>query len=315
MEYQLWKTIVTLLRSLDKLRNSTRFTFRDEDIVQVYYWAVIHDRPTLWACQKENWPIHRRKQPLPSPSAMSRRLRSRRVKALLDALERRVIASKQPGLFWMIDGKPLTIGGCSKDRQAGYGRAAGGKAKGYEVHALIGSDGAVAIWRLAPMNKDERVMAQRLLKAAPPEVYGYILADANYDSNEVHRVGDQRGNLQVVSPRRYGPGKGTGHRKQTEGRLRSMVILESAFGAFGEQLRQERVEIERQYGNLTNWGGGLSGLPAWVRTHRRVHRWGPGQTRLDETETSGRIRRRRNKDLRRLMQKAASCRGWTAGPC
>jgi hypothetical protein len=24
---------------------------------------------------------------------------------------------------------------------------------------------------------------------------------------------------------------------------------------------------------VTNWGGGLNGLPSWVRTHRRVHRW------------------------------------------
>jgi hypothetical protein len=31
----------------------------------------------------------------------------------------------------MIDGKPLPIGGCSKDRQSGYGRSAGGKAKGF----------------------------------------------------------------------------------------------------------------------------------------------------------------------------------------
>jgi hypothetical protein len=133
----------------------------------------------------------------------------------------------------MIDGKPLPIGGCSKDRQAGYGRAAGGKAKGYKLHALIGSDGAVTIWHVAPMNKEERVMAQRLLKAAPPEVYGYILADANYDSNALHRVGDQQGNLQLVSPRRYGPSKGTGHRQQSEGRLRSMAITESPFPAFG----------------------------------------------------------------------------------
>lgn len=273
MEHQLFKAIVTVLLKLDKPRTPTRFDFRDEDIVGVYYWSVICDRPTSWACRKEHWPIHLRKRPLPSPATLSRRLRSPSVVSLLQALERRVVAPKQPGLFWMIDGKPLPIGGCSKDRQAGYGRAAGGKAKGYKLHALMGSDGAVAIWRVAPMNKDERVMAQRLLKGAPPEVYGYLLADANYDSNPLHRVGDQRGNLQLVIPRRYGPGKGTGHCKQSEGRLRSMAILESPFGAFGQQLRQDRVEIERCYGNLTNWGGGLSGLPSWVRTHRRVHRW------------------------------------------
>src|SRR5438128_8502748 len=118
------------------------------------------------------------------------RLRSPSVVARLDALDRRVVAPKQPWLFCMIYGKPLPIGGCSKDRQAGYGRAAGGKAKGYKLHALVGADGRLATWRVAPMNKDERALAERLLKAAPPEVAGYLLADANFDSNKLHRLCD-----------------------------------------------------------------------------------------------------------------------------
>jgi Transposase DDE domain len=273
MEHQLWKAIVAVLLSLDKPGTPTRFDFRDEDIVKVYYWSVICDRPTSWACRKEHWPIQLRHGPRPSPATMSRRLRSPAVVALLDALDRRVVAPAQPGLFWMIDGKPLPIGGCSKDRQAGYGRAAGGKAKGYKLHALIGSDGSVAAWRVAPMNKDERVMAARMLKAAPAEVQGYVVADANYDSNPLHQICDDRGNLQLVTPRRYGPGKGTGHRQQTAGRLRSRALTESPYPAFARQLLQDRAAIERQFGNLTNWGGGLTCLPAWVRTHRRVRRW------------------------------------------
>ena len=273
MEYQLWKSIVALLLTLDTSRTPTRFDFSDEDIVKVYYWSVICDRPVSWACHKENWPLQLRKRRLPSPATMSRRLRSPSVVALLDALERQVTAPKEPHLFWMIDGKSLPIGGCSKDRQAGYGRAAGCKAKGYKLHALIGSDGCLAEWRLAPMNKDERVMAKRMIQAAPPEVVGYILADANFDSNQLHQACETRGNLQLVTPRRYGPEHGTGHRRQTPGRLRSIALTESPFPAFARQLRTERVEIERQFANLTNWGGGLTCLPPWVRGHRRVRRW------------------------------------------
>jgi len=277
MEHQLLKAIVAVLETLNKPRTPSRFDFRDQDIVMVFYWSVICDRPTSWACRKENWPLHLRKRPLPSAATMSRRLRSASVLTLLGVLERRVVAPNEPGLFWMIDGKPLTISGCSKDRQAGYGRAAGGKAKGYKVHALLNPQGEMAVWRLAPMNKDERVMARRLLRMAPPQVIGYVLADANYDSNPLHQLCDDRGNVQLVTPRRYGPGRGTGHCKQAAGRLRCIALTESPFPAFWEQLRKDRVEIERRFGNLTNWGGGLNGLPAWVRTHRRVHRWVQGK--------------------------------------
>jgi hypothetical protein len=273
MEHQLFKAIVAVLLSLDNPPTPARYDFTDEEIVKVYYWSVIHDRPVLWACDKKHWPLPLRKLALPSPATMSRRLKTPRVVALLDRLERRVTAPTQPGLFWMMDGKPLPISGCSKDRQAGYGRVAGGKGKGYKLHALVGADGQLAQWRVAPMNTDERVMAERLLKAAPPEVQGYVLADANFDSNKLHQLCDARGHLQLVAPRRQGPGKGTGHRQQAAGRLRSMAILESPFDAFARQLRKDRVEIERQFGNLTNWGGGLTCLPAWVRTHRRVRRW------------------------------------------
>ena len=136
------------------------------------------------------------------------------------------------------------------------------------------------------MNTDERVMAQRLLRTAP--VQGYVVADSNYDSNNLHRVCDTRGNLQLVTRRRYGPGHGTGHRRQSAGRLRSIQLTESPFPAFANGLLHERSQIERLFGQLTNWGGGLTNLPAWVRTHRRVHRWVQAKivlTALKQTET------------------------------
>jgi DDE family transposase len=287
MEHQLFNSIVALLDSLDKSRTPTRFDFSDRDIVRVYYWAVIHDRPTCWACQRPNWPIHLRNRPLPSQPTLSRRLRSPSVVALLEAIDRRVLAPKEPGLFWMIDGKPLPIGGCSKDRQAGYGRAARSKAKGYKLHALVGCDGSIAAWRVAPMNKDERVMARRLLKGAPAEVVGYVAADGNYDSNDLHRVCDERGELQLVTPRRYGPGRGTGHRAQAAGRLRSIALTEAPLPGLGRRLLHDRSAIERQFGNLTNWGGGLNGLPAWVRTHRRVRLWVQAKLVLTQLKRNG----------------------------
>ena len=288
MEHQLWKAIVALLSSLGKSRKRRIKDYNDHDIVKVFYWAVIHDRPTAWACQAQHWPIHLRRGRLPSPGTMSRRLRTATVVALLDILERRVAAPKEPGLFWIIDGKPLVIGGCSKDRQAGYGRAANSKGKGYKIHALLDPTGAIASWRLTPMNKDERVMAERILRVAP--VQGYVVADANYESNKVHAVCDRRDQLRLVTRRRYGPGHGTGHRKQSAGRLHAIALTENPFPAFAEQLLHDRDAIARHFGQLVNWGGGLSCLPAWVRTHRRVRRWVQAKLVLTALKRSHQIR-------------------------
>jgi hypothetical protein len=271
VEGQLWNLIVAILASISKRRKRTCEDFGDEDIVKVFYWSVIHDRPISWACQRRNWPLHLRRRKLPSSTTMSRRLRSSSVMGLLNALERRVTAPRQAHLYWMVDGKPLVVSGCSKDRQAGYGRAARSKAKGYKIHAIIAADGSLANWRLAPMNKDERVMAQRLLKTT--DIAGYIVADANYDSNNLHKTCDARGNRQFVTPRRYGPGRKVGHRAQSPGRLRSIALLENPQPRFGQQLLKDRSAIERHFGNATNWGGGLTHLPPWARTYRRVRRW------------------------------------------
>jgi hypothetical protein len=273
MEHQLWKAIVALLASISKPRPRTRLEFSDEQIIGVYYWSVIHDRPTRWACCRRNWPIHlqKRTRKLPSPATMSRRLRTPSVAALLEALEHVAVAPEKPGLFWMLDGKPLPIGGCSKDRQAGYGRAAGTMAKGYKIHAIQDSHGSLASWRLAPMNKDERVMAGRMLRTAM--IQGYVVADSNYDSNKLHETCGQRDQLQLVTLRRYGPGNGTGHRKQNPGRLRSIELTENPHPTFAQQLLRDRDGIERRFAHLTNWGGGLSSLPAWVRTYARVRLW------------------------------------------
>lgn len=272
MEHQLWKTIVACLRTVDKSPPRARETYTDVRILEVYFWAVLHDRPISWACQLQNWPIHLQKQELPSNSRMSRRLRTKRVTKLLDALETQCVRRPtEGGLVWYLDGKPLLISGVSKDRQAGYGRAARGMGKGYKLHVLLGADGNLAAWRVAPMNKDERVMAARLLHAA--EVLGYIVTDANYDSNVLHQQCDNHGNRQMVTPRRYGKSAGHGHRRQTVGRMRSKAILENPYPQFGESLLQQRSEVERYFGNLTNWGGGLTHLPSWVRGHRRVQRW------------------------------------------
>ena len=56
VEHQLWLCIVALVAELGKRPKRTVCDYSDQDIVQVYYWAVAHDRPTSWACNRHNWP-------------------------------------------------------------------------------------------------------------------------------------------------------------------------------------------------------------------------------------------------------------------
>ena len=272
MELQLWNQIVQLLVTHDNSPFNPWQTYTNVRIAAIWFWGVLHDRSVSWSVDSKNWPIHLRKQPLPCNGTMSERLKTNEVKELIQQVENQVVKSSgEKPLYWMMDGKPFPIGGASKDRQAGYGRAVRGKARGYKVHAITGSDGSLAAWRVAPMNQDERTIARRLLRDA--EIQGYLLADGNYDSNPLHHWCESKGNLQFVTPPRGGLGKKKRRKKMSDGRRRSLDLLENPVSDFGLSLLDERREIERHFGNWTNWGGGLTGLPPWVRTHVRVRRW------------------------------------------
>lgn len=273
MEDQLWKGILRRLKGIHKPRRCAREKFSCEEIVCVWFWAVVHDRSVCWATCKANWPIHERRRTLPSSSTMSRRLRDRRVQSLIAALEQAVFESPDnKPLVWVIDGKPLMVNGSSGDRQTGFGRAHRGNARGYKLHLIQGIDGVVAAWRIAPMNKDERVMARRMVRTA--NIQGYLLGDGNYDSNPLHEVCAQRGDLQLVAPLRGGRRNCHSRRaKMSAGRRRAAELLGNPNPQFARDLMLLRDTIERSFANLTNWGGGLTHLPPWVRTYRRVHRW------------------------------------------
>jgi len=147
------------------------------------------------------------------------------------------------------------------------------------------------------MNKDERVMARRLLREAP--VQGYVLGDGNYDSNDLHDVCLNREAVQFVSPRRYGPGRGTGHRPQSPSRLRSRELLEGK-SPFGRSLFDQRFLIEQHFGHLGRW----SQQSPTVGSHSSPSpSLGSSQTHFDSSETATLFN-----DLRRFMKKVVTLR-------
>jgi hypothetical protein len=105
------------------------------EIVMVYFWAVVHDRPMCWATDKRNWPADLGPRLLPSQSQLSRRMRGSDVVELMVFVENTFVAmiGDDQRLIRIIDGKPLEVSNISKDPDAGYGRSVGGKHKSYKI--------------------------------------------------------------------------------------------------------------------------------------------------------------------------------------
>jgi hypothetical protein len=270
MEREVWSRIVVLVMNTPCDEQSNRFTFGLRDIVLIFLWSVLHDRPISWACRKENWPNDIRPSSLPWPSTMTRRLRTTAFQDFTERLHRRLRGRFRRGWIHVVDGKPLPIGGNSTDPEAGYGRGAGGKAKGYKLHVISGKHGQIRSWAVHAIHVNEHKVAAKLVPMS--DIQGYLLGDRNYDANHLYET-CRSNEIQLVAPRRYGPGRGVGHHRHSPARLRAIDLLEHSTTGFGPQLIQERKQIERIFGNLSSASYGITALPPWVRRLHRVRQW------------------------------------------
>ena len=268
MERELWRSLYLLAKALDKPWGGWRYS--TAEVLGAYFWAVVHDRPTSWATRPEEWPDDLRPVWLPPQSTLSRRLRRPETVQLMTAVEQRLVGLLALGkyLVHVIDGKALAVSLVSKDPDAGYGRGAGGRQKGYKLHAVWGGGPLPTAWGLAPMNVSEKRMARHLIPALPGG--GYLLGDAQYDANALYDLSASAG-FQLLTKKTTDRGRGgLGHRPQSPHRLRS---IELAQVAFGRDLYRQRNAIEARFGTLTCTGGELGPLPAWVRRFHRVRHW------------------------------------------
>lgn len=258
----------TALHEIVTLRHGGRLQdFFDWEIVGVYLWAVIHDRPTVWACDAKNWPKDLWNGKLPSQPCRSRRLGTTEVQRVLALMEKRLTDGQQAGLLFFVDGKPMLVGSHSKDPDAAWGHVRRGWAKGCKLHAIYGKGCLPLCWEATPLNTAESAVAARMIPALG-RGGGYILGDSGYDSNPLHDTTLATGRQLIA--RRKRPKAGLGHRRHSAGRLRSIALLQSKFGQTMYALRET---VERQFGWLTNHGAGLAPLPNWVRRIHRVRLW------------------------------------------
>jgi len=264
MESELYKKVYQIIMKVYKKTILKRVTFTDADIVKIYLWAVLHDRPTRWACDKRNWPIYYRAKKLPDTSTMCRRLRTKGVQQLFKDVEEILKSENQTGLCSWIDAKGLQINHCSCDKQAGFGYTGGGMGKGYKLYAIANSTQGFEQWTIGPMNLDERKVAQNLI--AKTTANGYLVGDGNYDVNALYDLANEK-ELKFIAPKHAG---GLGHRKNSHHRLKMIDRLNSQFI---KQIIQSRVGIEHMFGRLCSISFGLKPLPAWVRGLFRVENW------------------------------------------
>jgi Transposase DDE domain len=266
MERELWKLLYAVAVKLDRPWGAWKYSV--SDILAVYLWGVIHDRPMCWSVRKDSWPEDLCPACLPAQSTLSRRMRNDSVRQLMTAVEEAWLALLGVSTMWIrvIDGKPCAVSNVSKDPDARFGRGAGGMQNGYKLHA-VWADGPLPIaWGLAAMNVSEKQMARQLIPSLPGG--GYLLGDPEYDCNDLYdraHVADH----QLLTPKRQ-KHRGIGHRPQSPYRLRSIALMKQKFG---KALYRYRRQIERQFGNLTSFGGGLTCLPPWVRRFPRVRNW------------------------------------------
>jgi len=268
MERELWPPLYHLLLDTAKDFHQKYVQYQPWVVVAVMLWAALHDRPVSWACQPRHWSTTTlRPTRLPSASTISRRVDSVAAGLFWHELERRLRAAGQPGLVAFVDGKPLPVGGNSKDPDARFGRAAGCVAKGYKLHAVWAGRPMPEAWALTAMNGNEKGVAAGLF--AQLGHGGYLLADGNYDASYVYDAAARAG-YQLVAPCRKAKRPGSGHCYQSPRRRRGLELLQSAFG---RALYKARTAVERSYGHASSFGGGLAPLPAWVRGQARVHTW------------------------------------------
>ncbi len=287
MEDELFKALYVLISQEARRRpRRKRVRFSDEIILLVAFWAVLHDRPISWACSVDHWHGALPWLALPSGPTMSRRLRTLSLQLLLEQVFYRLLALDAAAGFCLtrrIDSKPLPVGGFSKDRDARRGYATGGVSKGYKLFACWGKSPLLPeAMVLGPLNESDQAGAMhlidRLQQMHGAATGGYLLADATHDTNPLHEHAGAHG-LQLLAPRKQ-PGTQLGHRDHSPHRLRSIELLEAPrlplknpMPSLGVELYRLRGQIERDYGNLGSFGGGLQPLPNFVRRPRRIAFW------------------------------------------
>jgi hypothetical protein len=269
MDGELLSYLYHRLLHSDNARVAPGSTYSDAVVVLIYFYAVLCDRSPRWAHDKRHWPLWLRRLEFPSYSQLMRRLRTEPTRRLIAQINDECRDRLPRCGEKFCDGKPLVVGGFSKDPDTAVGKVPDGWARGYRLHAIVDRCGAVDALEVTPLDVGEPTVTRRLVRCL--DLAGVLLrGDSNYDSNPLYRAVADRGG-RLVAPRKK-PGTGLGHCPHHPHRLRAVAELEGSAATLREH-RCHRVRVEQAFAHLTNLPFGLAPLPNFVRRLRRVRMW------------------------------------------
>jgi len=270
MEDELLRVLYHRLSASASARGPRRGKFSNGTIALIYLLGVLRNRSPRWAADQHNWPLWLRRVLLcPSYSQLIRRLKTDSVRQLIDQINAEWRERLPHSRLKFCDGKPLVVGGFSKDPDARRGKVPDGWARGYKLHALADSLGDIEAFQVTALDAGESTVACRLVRQTGLDT-AVIRADANYDSNRLYAAVSERGG-RLIAPR-CKPGRGLGHCAHHPHRLRAIAELEGD-GIALKTHRRLRVAVEQCFAHLTNLPFGLSPLPNFVRRLTRVRLW------------------------------------------
>src|SRR5262249_27282962 len=128
-------------------------------IAAVLLWAALHERPVKWACDKRNWTTRLRPGRIPSEPTVSRRAKKLVFALFLSRVATALKGTGKPSWELVVDGKPLPVGHCSKDRDAKAGKLG----RGYKLHMIWGDKPLPEAWEVTAVRDYEGAVAVRLL--------------------------------------------------------------------------------------------------------------------------------------------------------
>jgi hypothetical protein len=256
----------------DPSLNRTRdCTFSDAVVLLIHFFAVMTHHSPHWAIDQRNWPLWCRRLDFPSYSQLMKRLKR---PAIIAAIQRIDLAQRQqlPSTAErVVDGKPLVVGGYSKDPDVKHGKVPGGWAWGYRLHAMFDSAGQIHAFDVTAMDKGEPTVLRKLIDELKPDLTGItIRGDSAYDSNAFYGSIERCGG-RLIAPRKK-PGTQLGHHPQHRHRLAAIAELEND-PERSVQHKHLRRRAEQRLAHLTNLPEGLWALPNHVRRLHRVKLW------------------------------------------